>query len=491
MPPKRHTDAESKLRKSRMNLLMKYPFWGELALRLRLVKCNAMPTTAVDARNNLYFNEKWVDEFSVKDGMFEFAHEIGHLMFRHHARRPAGSIPSIWNVACDQVIDTHLIDSGLEQSEVSKKMVPDKIQAACRLEDGRVKTSEQRYRELIDEVKDCPKCREVIEQFEKLAKGQKEQDDAEEEEEGNQQGSGNNQKNDESNEGTESNSGSSHSSDSDDNTGSEGDNSSGGSSTPHVHGQEGSEGCNDSGEGSGEGQGNGSGAQHICGNIRQCCSGSMSEADPETVESMKQAIVAAAKTAKMKGNLPGIAKDFLSELERPSRDWRDVVRTTASKVYRGRYTFKRPSRRSSAIGIRLPARQPKPEPPVGVIDCSGSIGIATITRFMSECAGVMKASGAPEMYLLFHDTRCYDQGYFDKSMLTKIKVTHGGTSHMDVWEKLGELDFKPGIIICFTDLYSDHMQLTKPGCPVIWCHPRGNGDEQPIPFGIKIDVPES
>lgn len=216
----------------------------------------------------------------------------------------------------------------------------------------------------------------------------------------------------------------------------------------------------------------------------------MEEADAETVEEWKQHIIGAAKSAKAKGNCPGVARDFLSEIEKPSRDWRDIVRAKTSKVYRGRYTLKRPARRSAAIGVRMPARQPKPEPALAVIDCSGSVGINTIKRFIAEVSGIMKASGAPEIYLMFHDVMCYDQGYFDKHTLKKIKVTHGGTSHMDVWEKIGELDWKPGIIVCFTDLYSDQMSLSNPKIPVVWCHPRGSGDEMPIPFGIKLEVPD-
>jgi hypothetical protein len=378
-------------------------------------------------------------------------------------------------------------------------MVPQEVQDACRRKDGKIKSSEERYRDLVKKMKDCPECRKLIEKFEKMVKDG--------ENDGDEQGNGSGKNSDQ--EKSESGSGSGNAGNDDDSNDSSDDGSSGGSggsgdadsgssgedagSDQHVHGEEageGSDGSGDSGEGnSGDGNGNKSG-NHICGNIRQCCSGSMSEADPETVEEWKQHIIGAAKTAKMKGNLPACAQEFLSQLEKPSRDWRDIVRAKLSKIYRGRYTLKRPSRRSAAIGVRLPARQPKPEPAVGVIDCSGSIGINTIKRFIAEVTGIMKASGADEVYLLFHDTRCYDQGYFTKETLKSIKVTHGGTSHLDVWEKLDELDFTPGVVVCFTDLYSDQMQLKNKGYPIIWCYPRGNGDDQPIPFGIKLEVPD-
>ncbi len=464
--------ADQILRKGRMNLLLEYPFWGDLAMHLRLVPTKSLPTLAVDARGNLYYNERFIKEFTTDDCMFEWAHEIGHLMFRHHARKPAGAIHSIWNIACDNIIDTHLIDSGLEQSVVSKKMCPADTQAKLKdTKDGKIMTSEAWYRILVKEMKECPACKEFLEDFEKVSKGQMSEDDMAKKVADAKEKAGEDPNASPDEEAEKTLDGLKKALDSDD------DNPGGEAAPDQEYGGHGHEGKFKH-------------AKHICGNVRQCCAGSMGEADADVVEEWKQKIIGAAKAAKMRGNVPACARDFLTDLERPSRDWRDVVRAQCSRIYRGRYTLRRPSRRSHATRVMLPSRMPKPEPAVVAIDASGSIGERTISRFASEVVGILKASGATEVYMFFHDTVVYDEGVFSKEDLKNIKVTFGGTSHRDLWDKLDEMEKPPGILVCFTDMYSDIDSLLPKPYPVIWAHPRGRGNEIDVPFGIKIEVPD-
>lgn len=453
---------------------MKYPFWGQLACRLNLVPAIWLPTTAVDAYGHLYYNPWWVAEdfaetgkpMTLQDSMFEFAHEVMHLMFRHHARRPAGAIPAVWNLACDQVGDTHIVESGLKPSTITEKMVPQEVRDACKQADGKIKPSEQRYHELEKRMKDCPACRKVLAEFKKQVgdKHDKEQKAKEQEEQ-----QGQDEPSEEQSQGDQ-----------------EG----------HEHGEycgNGGDHQHDESKPKGDedgmwGEGTGDYGVHICGNVRQCCSPSMQEADAQTVEEWKQHFMAAAKLAKSRGKCPGFAEDFLTELERPKRDWRDVVRTQASTVFRGRYTQKRPARRSHATGVRLPARQPKPKPAAVAFDASGSVS-AMASRFASEIVGILEAAGAEEIWVLFHDVKVYHMDLYTKESLKTIKVTHGGTSHIDVFQKLEEIKPKPGMLICLTDLYSDQMSLQDPGIPIIWATPEGVGDEMPVPFGKRVSIP--
>lgn len=216
-------------------------------------------------------------------------------------------------------------------------------------------------------------------------------------------------------------------------------------------------------------------------------SASMQAPDGETDAEWQEHIIAAAKIAKFKGNCPGVARDFLAKLQAPSRNWKDIVRARISKVYRGRYTLRKPGRRSFASPMFMASRLPKPEPPIIALDCSGSIGHPQICQFLGEIMGIMQAVGAPDVYIYFHDVRVYDEGVFDKNTITKIKVTDGGTSHMDLWNKIEERKDKPGMIICMTDLESDQMGLKDLGIPVLWCHPTGDGHNN-IPFGKKVEV---
>jgi predicted metal-dependent peptidase len=88
---------------------------------------------------------------------------------------------------------------------------------------------------------------------------------------------------------------------------------------------------------------------------------------------------------------------------------------------------------------------------------------------------------------MFHDTVVYYADSYDKRSLTRVKVTNGGTSHQDVFEKALELTPKPGMMICFTDLYSDQMMIPNPKFPVVWAVlPDCMGQE--IPWGKKIEI---
>jgi predicted metal-dependent peptidase len=139
------------------------------------------------------------------------------------------------------------------------------------------------------------------------------------------------------------------------------------------------------------------------------------------------------------------------------------------------------------MGVKLPGRTPRPQPPVVAMDCSGSIS-ALASRFASEIVGILQSAGAPEVIVMFHDTVVYHMDTYSKDDLKKLRVSHGGTSHQDVFEKLKDISPTPGMLICFTDLYSDIETIQDPGIPVIWAHPEGIGEEVQVPFGKKVTV---
>jgi len=433
--------AKEILIRGRVGLLCHYPFFGELSLRLRLIPSKMIPSTAVDYKDHLFYNEDWVsnnfNETKKPMTVVEIAHELGHLIFRHNVRIPSGAIPSIWNLACDQIIDTTLVQSGLKQSSVSAKMVTEEIQKQCKFSDGKIKNSELRYVELLKEMKKCPECAKLIEAVKNAMAGNSSSSDK-----GNHSENCNHDKEDESPDKSD-----------------------------NVEPSEQS-------------------GIHICKNIRLCCSGSIGQdASEEDNQKWKEYIVAAAKNAKEKGNLPSFAKDFLAELSQPSRNWKDIIRSQASMVYRGRYTYKKNNRRSWSMNVQLPGKYPKPEPAIVALDCSGSIGEKLLNRFVSEVFGILKVSGASEIIVILHDVNVYYVGEHSKSNIRQLKASWGGTSHIDVFNKIKEMKKKPGMLICFTDLESDQMKLHSPKFPVIWCYP-SSAKNTLIPFGRKVEVPD-
>ncbi len=99
--------ARDKLVKSRVAMLLKYPFWGPLAARLKLEEVEWCKTIATDGRK-FYYNADFVSKLSDGEMIFGFGHELGHIIFDHMTRR-GDRDPGVWNMAGDYVINNMLI----------------------------------------------------------------------------------------------------------------------------------------------------------------------------------------------------------------------------------------------------------------------------------------------------------------------------------------------------------------------------------------------
>ncbi|MFA5488321.1 MAG: VWA-like domain-containing protein [Candidimonas sp.] len=99
-----NADIEEKIRQARIAMLFTCPFFGNIALRLRLTEggewCNTM---AVDGRF-LYYNKRFVLQLTKKELIFVIAHEVLHCCYDHFTRRN-GREPGLWNMANDYVVN--------------------------------------------------------------------------------------------------------------------------------------------------------------------------------------------------------------------------------------------------------------------------------------------------------------------------------------------------------------------------------------------------
>jgi predicted metal-dependent peptidase len=221
---------------------------------------------------------------------------------------------------------------------------------------------------------------------------------------------------------------------------------------------------------------------------RGCTSGAMhgTKTDAEEIEKWKQHVVAAALAAKSRGNAPGFIDEFLAEVTRPSVTWQEIIRKQATSLFKDRYSHARQSRRSRAIGMRLPYRAPSPQGAAVLLDTSGSISEEWLSQFVSECVGILKETGCQFLKIFFHDVVCYHIEDYDLTTIRKIKVTRGGTSHVDVFEKVAECKEPIGMVIAFTDLATDFPD-EEPKCPVVWgVAPQFMNNT--IPWGVKVEV---
>ena len=80
---------EEKLTTARVGLLLKTPFFGNMATRMQLIESDDWCQTAATDGRHFYYNTEFVKKLSVRKLEFLFAHEIGHCVFDHFGR--AGS----------------------------------------------------------------------------------------------------------------------------------------------------------------------------------------------------------------------------------------------------------------------------------------------------------------------------------------------------------------------------------------------------------------
>ena len=111
---KEYTEAEKnkiieKLITARIGLLLRHPFFGNLATRMKLIDAsNWCETLATDGRN-FYYNNEFVDKLKPKEAEFGFAHEVLHNVFDHMGRRDSRD-PTISNIAADYATNQILKD---------------------------------------------------------------------------------------------------------------------------------------------------------------------------------------------------------------------------------------------------------------------------------------------------------------------------------------------------------------------------------------------
>ena len=93
---------------ARVGLLLRHPFFGNMATRLKIESCDDWcPTAATDGRH-LYYNTQFFNELSEKQIEFVIAHEILHCAFDHLSRREDRQ-PTLHNIACDYLVNNLLV----------------------------------------------------------------------------------------------------------------------------------------------------------------------------------------------------------------------------------------------------------------------------------------------------------------------------------------------------------------------------------------------
>lgn len=129
---------------ARVGLLLRHPFFGNMATRLQIKSADDwLGTAAVDGRN-LYFNTQFFNAMSNKEIEFVIAHEILHCVFDHLGRREDRN-PQIYNIAADYIVNNLLV----------RDRIGDKPKLVDCFQDFKYEgwTSEEVYDDIFEEAK--------------------------------------------------------------------------------------------------------------------------------------------------------------------------------------------------------------------------------------------------------------------------------------------------------------------------------------------------
>ena len=132
-----------KLVTARVGLLLRHPFFGNLATRLELVDSSDWCSTLATDGRKFYYSNEFVNKLTPKQAEFGFAHEVLHNVFDHMGRRD-GRDPTLSNIAADYAANQILKDERIGE-------VPDWIKI---FQDNKYRgwSYEQIYNELYDKA---------------------------------------------------------------------------------------------------------------------------------------------------------------------------------------------------------------------------------------------------------------------------------------------------------------------------------------------------
>lgn len=100
------------LKGARIKLLMKYPFFGNLAQRLKYIENNDWCKTAAVDGKNMYYNREFIKSLQPDEVLFLIGHEILHVVF-DHLGRTGSKDKQLSNMAQDFLINYVLVMEGL------------------------------------------------------------------------------------------------------------------------------------------------------------------------------------------------------------------------------------------------------------------------------------------------------------------------------------------------------------------------------------------
>jgi predicted metal-dependent peptidase len=380
-------------------------------------------TMATDGRHLLY-DPEFVDRISNPELIGVVAHEAMHCVLGHHFRR-GNRDPEGWNIACDYVINAHLLKAGLTLPAM------------------RLYRSEEDLKSYAEKI---------YAEFPKRPKGQGDQP-CPDGPMGPGPGGGNGTSNKPSQPG--------------DQEGKSGDgdkpgNGKGGKSQPKKN-------------------------YGGCGAVWDADAATKNDKDRE--EKRWEVIGRqAAQIAKGQGHLPAGMEVFIEPVK-PHLDIYSMLKQFMSAARKDDFSWARPNRRHVHQGIYVPGLHSYGIGKVVIgIDTSGSMSEDMIAKGLGLCQMVLEEVRPETTIILQCDADVHsDVSYsLGEQLPSRVSITgRGGTSMAPIWDKIEENQYDPVCTIMFSDMMMSTPDFGKPQFfPVLWISTTGHE----APWGTCVSL---
>tara|TARA_R100001594_G_scaffold82790_2_gene117302 strand:+ start:544 stop:1917 length:1374 start_codon:yes stop_codon:yes gene_type:complete len=428
------TKARAIMTKARTRLVTGYPFFGNVAMKLKLIEDSSVKTMATDGKV-IKFNPSWVEELPLAEVVGVFAHEIMHVTNGHHLRQNHGQErdSTSWNIACDYAINSILLKEGFILPEGGL------FDDENKFGNGSAEIIYKTVHEEIEEWKE-----------EQEANSQSEQESSESED--SSEGNGSAQSSEDSSEEGE-----------------------GGSGT-------GSNSQEDEDEEDSQGSGTGSSIDDfieekygkLLGEVEQQKTEEgkeLSEAETERkLEELRVDVVQSEMRAKARGTG---GSDFAKDLKgyvKDKVDWREKLLNLAQDSIASDFTWNYPNRRYIAEGMYLPS-QDKDQLNTLVIgvDQSSSVRDVYVSLFEGCMKSIVEQVGFEKIYICYFTGILNEVVELDAGDNFKMKPSryYGGTEFRVVTDWIEQEGITPSCLLMLTD-GECHVPI-EPNYPVGWC----------------------
>ena len=453
--------VQEKMTKARIALVLDNPFFGSLALRLKLEENKSIKTGRTNGKV-IQYNPSWIDPMTTNQVKGFLAHEVMHLACKHHLRMKTRN-DKLWNIATDCVIDLILRDNKFELPDYShinecfKDMAAEAVYSVIFHENDQKKQEKQKKRTAAAGA-DCNG-------------GSSNPDDKDQDQVQDQDSDDQDQTQDQD-----------QNQDPDDQ---DPDNQDPDDQDPDDQDQD-----EDDDENSHTGNGDVFPPENEDGS-------ELSKADEIAEENRWNiAVSQAAEHAKAVGKLPNNLESFAEALKEKKLDWKQVLREFVEAVCNDDYTWLRPNRLYLQSGFYLPSLFSETLGKIIVcLDTSGSITQHDLDHYATELTSILEDFNVEiDVYQVDTEIKGAVEVFTQDDLPIKLKLRGGGgTDFRPVFNQIEKEGEDPKALIYFTDLECNDYPKSIPDYPVLWIdtkrYPRFyyNG---PPPFGETYAVNE-